>query len=790
MTLVWLVVAWLIGLIAASHAEQPATVWLIIAATGLIGMLVARGTAGWRLLFACAMTFGLGAARTASAQHTISADDLAFYNDRGAADLTGVIVDAPDVRDKTIHLRVQMESIRFGKTTHPIDGVALIEADRFGTYAYGDRLTIFGTPQTPPTFDTFSYQDFLAQSGIHTFILLPKITIVAQRQGSPIAAALFDLKSRAHDLIGRLLPSPQSALLSGIMLGIRTDLPPDVRDAFNVTGATRVLVIDGSKMAVIAGLLYVLFMPVKNKWLSSLLILAGLIGYALFVGASPPVLRAVTMAALTIIAARLGRQSDGLTALAFAVWLQTMLEPNVVGDAGLQISAASTLGLILFADPMTRATENLLSHLFAAHTVKLVMHIVVDTVLVTLVVQIFALPIFFLIFGQFSPIGFLVNMLITPAQAPALILGLIGVIVGAIIFPLGQIITWLAAIPVSYTLALVQSAAATPNASLNVSISPLVSVAYYGVLLGIVYVIRQPVERRTAWLSRLRQSLVRTLATPAIGVVGTGVAVLLWTFALAHPDGRLHVWFLEVGGGNAILIQTPNGAHILIDGGPNPTRLAAAIGERLPFYKRDIDMLIITEPKSTEIAALPPLLARYTPHIILTNGQTVADPAWNALMTTLAQTSARMVTVSAGYQVTIDDGVAIQVLNPAELPDATIKAEDAALVLRLTYHDASFLLTSNLSPDAESAITADGWYLGATVLQMPSHASDPANTDNFLKTIAPQVAVVEAEAGSRTNQPADSALKRLGNTPIYRTDKQGTIEFASDGSHLWISTGR
>ena len=130
-------------------------------------------------------------------------------------------------------------------------------------------------------------------------------------------------------------------------LGIRTDLPPDVRTAFDQVSAARVLVIDGAKMAILIGLLTALLGKLRRKWLSAALILSGIALYTLFVGAQPPVVRAAIMGGLAIIAQRLGRESDGLSGLAFAIWLQSVLDPLVINDAAFWISATSTLGLVI-----------------------------------------------------------------------------------------------------------------------------------------------------------------------------------------------------------------------------------------------------------------------------------------------------------------------------------------------------------------------------------------------------------------------------------------------------------
>lgn len=788
MTLLWLVGAWVLGIAAAMQTAQPASSWLIISAAGLVGALIARRSHNWRLLFGCVLAFALGASRFGLVQHVTAEDELAHYNDQGYADLTGMVVDMPDVRDNSIHLRVQVESIRDGKAERPISGLALVYADRFGTFAYGDRLRIQGQPLTPPRFDTFSYRDYLARGGVYTVILTPKITTLATGQGSPLLAASFDLRERAHQLIGKMLPSPQSALLTGILLGINTDIPPEVSNAFTVTGTSHIIAISGSNITIVAGLLLALFGKMRDKRLSALLILIGLLVYTLFVGASASVVRAAIMGGLAIIATRLGRQNSGLTALAFAVWLQTLINPLVITDVGLILSSAATLGLILFSGPLTQFAERSLSRVFTNKSAELAANILADLVFLTLAAQLTTLPIIFLIFGQFSAISFFINILIVPAQASIMSLGILSVVLGALLFPIGQLVAWLVYLPLTYTLAIIRAAAQLPGASVAVSVEVGTVIAYYVLLFGALAYFRTPPNpgRQERLLERLR----RVVTTPALIALGGAVAALIWIMVLSRPDGKLHVWFLGVGDGNAVLIRTPNGSHILVDGGPNPTQLRTALGDYLPFYQHDLDVLIVTQPKTSAFAALPPLFERYVPRAVLTNGQTDNSEAYRALTAALTAAKIAPMPIRAGYQVQTSDGLTIQVLHPQSAPETDAKPDDTGLVLRLSYGDASFLLTPDLSADAEQEMIDSGWYIGATVAQLPSHAADDANGDLFLKAASPQVAVVEAEAGSRTGQPSDVALKRLGRTPVYRTDQKGTIEVSTNGKMLWISTSR
>jgi competence protein ComEC len=276
-------------------------------------------------------------------------------------------------------------------------------------------------------------------------------------------------------------------------------------------------------------------------------------------------------------------------------------------------------------------------------------------------------------------------------------------------------------------------------------------------------------------------------------VCGAILAVLAWATALSQPDGRLHVWFLDVGDGNAILVQTPRGANILIDGGPNPTRLRRGVGDALPFWDRSLDMLIITQPKNSVIDALPALLDRYEIKSVLTNGQTGDSDSYEALARLWQARGTRVLAVSAGYRLVTGDHVTLEILHPQVLPVANADIEDASMVIRVSFGDASFLITSDLSARAEDIMLRAGWYIGSTVLMLPAHGSPTANTAVFLRAAQPQVAVATVGAGNRSGLPAPETvemLREVTSGPLYRTDQQGTVEMTTDGHTLWIATER
>src|SRR4029079_11199660 len=128
---------------------------------------------------------------------------------------------------------------------------------------------------------------------------------------------------------------------------------------------------------------------------------------------------------------------------------------------------------------------------------------------------------------------------------------------------------------------------------------------------------------RTALAATLARA--RCLARPLAGVAVAGVLLTALT-AATLPDGQLHLVALDVGQGDAILVVSPSGSTMLIDGGPDPDLLLRRLGERLPWWHRRIDILILTHPHEDHVAGLVPALERYEVGLILDTGRDYANP--------------------------------------------------------------------------------------------------------------------------------------------------------------------
>jgi competence protein ComEC len=272
------------------------------------------------------------------------------------------------------------------------------------------------------------------------------------------------------------------------------------------------------------------------------------------------------------------------------------------------------------------------------------------------------------------------------------------------------------------------------------------------------------------------------------------VAILVWIAAITTPDTKLHVFFLDVGQGDAILIQTPSHHNILIDGGPSPEAITAELGSRLTFWDRTIDLVVLTHPHNDHIAGLVEVLRRYEVKQVLEIGMEYDSPAYREWLKLIEEKSIKRTIAEAGQRIELGAGIWLDILHPPAdlLQDTDSDVDNNGVVLRLVYGEISFLLTADIYQEGEQYLLGQGVELESTVLKVAHHGADTSSSPSFLDAVSPQLAVISVGEDNPYNLPdqevRDRLEQRLGQNRIYLTSERGTIELISDGHKLWLKT--
>jgi competence protein ComEC len=604
-TLIYLSCAWVAGIFLGSKFNLP----LALILTGLIPLplLVLRQHRKLIILTSlCLIVLFGGASYFQSSLPTVNENCLQFYNDQGMVEIKGMVNTDPEVRDKSTHLRLSAEEIKLDKEWQEVSGTALLFVPRYPTYEYGDVLLVTGKLETPSQLDDFDYKDYLAHQEIYSTMLYPEIEILAKGEGFKPLEWVYSVRNHISQTLAQVLPEPQASLAQGIVLGIRGNIPSSLKTDFSLSGTAHLLAISGLHLGILAGILLGIgiWLFGRRHYIYIWLALSTIWLYALITGMHAPVIRGTIMASLFLTAELLGRQRSAVTALTLAAAVMVGISPQILWDASFQMSFLAMAGLIFVFPPLQALGRKAVNATLGENGRAVSMaNIITDSFSVTLGAIIAVWPVIAYYFGIISFASPLATFLALPALPGIIITGALTGGLGFIALPAAQAIGWLAWLFLSYLLLIVNGFAALPISSIEVgSVSTILMWVYYPTLAVALWfnsnrqklanLMPQPSARLKSGVSKAfnpASRLPKKWVIPPLLVV----AVLVSFTAVTMPDDNLHITFLDVGQGDAILIQRGN-QQVLVDGGPSPQAISLELSQKMPFWDRTIDLFVLS----------------------------------------------------------------------------------------------------------------------------------------------------------------------------------------------------
>lgn len=262
---------------------------------------------------------------------------------------------------------------------------------------------------------------------------------------------------------------------------------------------------------------------------------------------------------------------------------------------------------------------------------------------------------------------------------------------------------------------------------------------------------------------------------------------LFWLFYQA--PGNLEIDFLDVGQGDAVLIKAPGGQNILIDGGPDKT-VIKRLAENLPWWDKNIDLMILAHAHSDHVAGLIDVLKRYDVKKILYTGAAHNSPDYLAWLKLARNKKTPLIIIDKKQAVNLGKGAKMEILYPYEsFLDRTFEdLNQSSIVLILSYGQNKFLLMGDVGEEIEKRLIAGGSDLRADVLKIGHHGSQDASSAEFLSSVKPTIAVIEVGADNDFGHPSLRIIKRIERigSKILRTDLNGTVKIISDGNEIKV----
>jgi competence protein ComEC len=265
--------------------------------------------------------------------------------------------------------------------------------------------------------------------------------------------------------------------------------------------------------------------------------------------------------------------------------------------------------------------------------------------------------------------------------------------------------------------------------------------------------------------------------------------VLAGLTAASRADGRLHVMALDIGQGDAILVITPEGRTLLVDGGPDPDLILRRIGQELPFWRRRIDMVVLTHPHEDHVAGLVPVLERFEVGVVLDSGRAYPNPSYARFRSLAAAEGAGVYRLARTGDHLRLGSAELAVLYPSAADaDAPLPEDDinnASVVMLLRSGSFSALLQGDAEAPVEAMLLERHLVPDVDLLKVGHHGSESSSTPAFLAAARPEIALISCGLGNAYGHPHRVTLEHLAAIPslvLHRTDLEGTIDVVVDAA--------
>jgi len=603
-----------------------------------------------------------------------------------------------------------------------------------------------------------------------------------------------EIRARAEVALGRGMPAREAQLARGFVLGEDDGVDRRTVDDFRRAGLSHLLAVSGQNVALLALLAMPLLAALGIPLRARLFWVLGLIAvYVPLAGAGPSIQRAGLMGALSVFATLAGRRASRFYALAVAAAVMLALEPGVAGDVGWQLSFAAVLGILLLAAPLRAAIAGWIG-------VGGWRRALADGAAVTVAATLATAPLIAFHFGEASTTTLLSNLLALPAVAPAMWLGTLSAAAGQVPgFPV-QALNAVEAPSLAY-IAQVAAWCGRPSwASVQVRIGlGGLALSYLGLAAAVVLCLRIGRLRRIAalrrgrdrsqsssWLRgrvRLRPSVCRAALSMVVVAVLGGVSP--WPFgpsddAGAGPPRGLRISVLDVGQGDAILLQPARTPAVLVDGGPPGDGLASKL--RAAGVGR-LGAVVVTHDQSDHAGGIGELLGTFP------IGRLLYGVLDRRMLTAAAAAGATTRRLAQGSEMR-SGRLRLDVLwPPRELLAGTPHGQDPnqlAIVILVRWRHFRMLLSADA--EAESVPLDPG---PLDVLKVAHHGSDDADLADLLDRTRPKLALISVGDGNPFGHPTAGTLATLAarGVPVLRTDRDGAIVVEVAGAGVRVRAG-
>ena len=658
-------------------------------------------------------------------------------------------------------------------------GKALLKIkDSQRRYFYGDELRFFTTLHLPMgrrNPGEFDYKQYLANHHIFAIGYLKEKDITLSKTPSVYSLRRIAniVKYRIQDLIAMSVKGEPGAILKALLVGVRSEINDDTEQAFIDSGVIHVLAVSGLHVGYVTLVFWIILgflrLPLKPKVILTILALSA---YVLVVDIKPSVLRAVIMASMILFAKGWEKQVNVYNSLAAAALIQTLIDPLQLFDMGFQLSFIAVFSIVYIYRRFDVILPGKLRPISVSNKIG---RNIYQLFLVSLSALLGTLPVTIYYFHRIPLISVLSNIFVIPLVSVIGGLGFAQIILGfcwsGFNVAYGEVETLL----IKLLQGIIQLISKIPFAYIQVpQISLLTLILLYVLILALLNFDRQRVQK--------------------VIIIGLLIAANIYIWSAIAGSSQVTITFLDVGQGDAIVIELPSKKTLLIDAGDRNYKRDYGKLVVCPYLERrgirKIDVLIFSHPHNDHIGGAPYILRHLDVGQIWESGLKARSRLYREIHHLADSLRIPIICPEAGDIASLSDEIKLLFLHPSDrfLKRYRRNYNNASLVCKLCYNDVSVLFTGDAEKESECYLCLWDDLLKSTVLKVPHHGSNTSSTLPYINLIDPEIAVISVGAKNKFNHPSLSTIERYNRagTTLYRTDIDRAVQIRTKGKIVRI----
>lgn len=677
-----------------------------------------------------------------------------YKDDKSIISATAVVIKGPSEGEYNYKYTVKARTGKYKNKKF----IVYINKKNKKLLEYGDLIEIKGeysAPEVARNYKGFDYSQYLKTLNIYGTIKVEESKIINKNQLSPILISINNIKEKMIDNANRNMPKRTANLLLGILIGERDNIQEDIIESFRTANLSHILAVSGAHTSyIILGITYLISKSKTPKRIGYIITIINLLIFIIITGASYSIVRACIMAIVVIGAKICYRKENFFTSICISLIIILIQNPFAINDIGLKLSFMGTAGIVIFNKSIT----NFLIKLKIKQKIA-------EALSVTFSAQLMIMPITILNFNTISLTFFISNILASPLLGIIIIFGFISIFISSILNPISKILFLILHIFLELLILVSKVTEKIPGSSILVKTpNILFAIVYYILILFFNYffVIKQNPTRR------FHKKIIKIItikniknAFKVIAVVFLIMLVLTRIVRIINPT--LKIYFIDVGQGDSTLIVTPKNKKILIDGGEGKTNVLFQY--LLDRRINKIDYIIISHFDSDHCNGLIEIIEKMRVENIVMSKQSKESEEYKKILEIIKQKNIKVSSVKAEDKIIIEKNLYTKILNPAEKFEFQ-DLNNNAIVAKLVYKNFSMLFTGDIEKAEENLAKKYKNELKSTILKVAHHGSKTSTSEEFLKYVEPQIALIGVGENNKFGHPNQITIEKLKNIRI------------------------